>query len=73
MAVFRVLSCAVDAVPCPAESQVWVTVAETVDYAALGVTPAELLFTFTWGAGAVLALWAVGYAVGAAAKAIQRM
>lgn len=72
MSVARVLACAVDTVPCPVESQVWVTLAETIDFAGLGITPADLLYTFTWGAGAVLSLWALGYAVGAAIAAIGK-
>ena len=72
MSVARVLGCVVDTVPCPPESQVWVTVAETIDYAALGITAPELLYAFTWGAGAVLAMWAIGYAVGAASTAVGK-
>lgn len=72
MSVARVLACSVDVDPCPVASQVWVTVAETVDWAGLGITPAELLYVFSWGAGAVLSLWAIGYAIGAASTALSK-
>jgi hypothetical protein len=73
MSVARILSCSVDVAPCPADSQVWVTLAETVDWTALGVTSAQILYVLTWGAGVVLALWAIGYAVGAASTALGKL
>jgi hypothetical protein len=73
VSVLRVLACSVDVAPCPAESQVWVSLAETVDWTALGVTAAEILYVFTWGAGSVLALWAIGYALGAAVTALGKL
>lgn len=37
----------------------------------LGITPSSILYIYTWGMGAVLMMWALGYAVGAAKKGIN--
>jgi type III secretory pathway component EscT len=73
MTIFRFLACSVDQTPCPPQSQVWVTFAESIDFAALGITPAEILIGFTWGLGAVLSLWAIGFAIGAARTALGKV
>lgn len=72
MSVVSVLACSVAATPCPVESQTWVALSDTVDWTALGVTAADILYVFSWGSGSVLALWAIGYAVGAACSAIGK-
>lgn len=36
-------------------------------------TPESILYVFTWGMGAVLFSWSIGYAVGVAVKAIRRV
>lgn len=69
---FRVLVCSVDATPCPAASQQWATLAEVVDPASLGIAAADILYVYTWGVGAVLSMWALGYAVGAAITALRK-
>jgi len=43
------------------------------DYAALGITPAEILFVYSWGLGSVLSLWALGYALGAAITVTRKL
>lgn len=34
-------------------------------------TPAGILYVFTWGAGAILLPWSIGYAVGVAKRSIR--
>jgi hypothetical protein len=36
------------------------------------LTPDNVLYVFTWGMGAVLAMWALGYSVGIATGLIRR-
>jgi hypothetical protein len=38
----------------------------------IGITPENILYVFTWGMGAVLSVWAIGYAIGVAAQTIRR-
>ena len=36
-------------------------------------TPEAILYVFTWGFGAILFSWSLGYAVGAAIKAVRML
>ena len=72
------LTCDVEPVGgvCPTGASVW-TPLDTValnlfDAQALGIDPATILYVYTWGAGAVLSLWALGYAIGAAKAVIKK-
>ena len=38
----------------------------------LGITPENILYVYTWGMGAILAVAAIGYAVGSAKKTIDK-
>lgn len=67
-----VLTCSSDTVPCPLADQVWVSVAQLVDPAVLGITSAGILETFGWGVSAVLLLWSFGFATGAAVSALRK-
>ena len=35
------------------------------------ITPVEILYIYSWGAGSVLMLWSLGFAVGAVIKVIR--
>lgn len=43
------------------------------DFELLGVTPEAILYVFTWGMGAVLMMWSLGYAIGAAVTALKKL
>lgn len=45
---------------------------QSMDFAAVGIDPATILYVFAWGAGAVLSMWAIGYAVGVATRVIRQ-
>lgn len=66
-----VLVCAVDAVPCPPESQQWVAVDQAFSPAALGVDALAIAEVFGWGFAAVVLFWSMGYGVGVALKLIR--
>lgn len=67
----NVLTCSVSVVPCPPESQQWLTVDQAFDPASLGITPESVLAVAGWGVGVVLFLWSLGYGIGAALKVIR--
>jgi hypothetical protein len=39
----------------------------------IGIDPATILYVYTWGMGAVLLIWSLGFAVGAAVSAIKKL
>lgn len=39
----------------------------------IGIDPVQILYVFSWGSGAVLSLWALGYAVGTAVQMIRKI
>ncbi len=41
------------------------------ELALIGVDSATILLVYTWGMGAVLSMWVIGYAAGVAIKAIN--
>jgi len=46
---------------------------ESSNFEGLGVTPTSVLYVYTWGLGAVLALWALGFAVGSAVTVLRKL
>jgi hypothetical protein len=67
----KVLVCSVDATPCPPESQTWLSVDEAFTPGALGVDSSTVLEVFSFGFGAVVFFWFLGYGIGAALKVIR--
>lgn len=41
-------------------------------FAKVGITPAAVLYVWSWGVGAVLLMWSIGYGVGIASGLIRR-
>lgn len=72
-----ILVCAEDVTPCPELSQVWLSVAqflsEAVDPALLGLTPETAVKAFAFGFGAVVGMWAIGYAIGIATGMTKKL
>lgn len=69
----RFLACNIDISPCPFENQVWVTLAEFLDPALYGITSADILKVFSWGFGAVLLGFFLGYQLGLALGLIKKL
>lgn len=42
-----------------------------IDPAALGITASSIGYVYAWGVGAVLALWVLGYGIGAAVRVVR--
>ncbi|MBV5292544.1 MAG: hypothetical protein JZU58_09335 [Curvibacter lanceolatus] len=66
----NVFQCSVAVFPCPPESQ---TAFESMDPASWGVTPDAVLAVYSWGFGAILMLWAIGFTCGAIITTIKKM
>lgn len=64
--------CTSDANPCPPESQVWATIAEILDPAALGITPESIFKAYSWGFGAVLMAFLIGFVLSVALGLIRK-
>lgn len=45
----------------------------TADLIALGITPATILYVYSWGAASVLGMWLAGYVVGLGLTAIRKV
>jgi hypothetical protein len=43
------------------------------DFAIIGIDASTILYVYSWGMGSVLAMWQLGYAVGAAVTAIRKL
>ena len=69
----RFLVCTTEATPCPPADQVWSTTAEVLDPAQFGITPEAILHVFSWGFGAVLLGWLIGYGLGLALGVIRKV
>lgn len=69
----RFLACIVDADPCPPGSVTSITLSDAVDFGALGINPTDILYVFSWGFSAVLALFLIGLGVAYAYGVIRRL
>lgn len=68
----RFLVCASEVTPCPEEFTSWVSIAEIVDFSALGITPELVLKAYVFGAGSVVTWWAAGFVIAVAIKALSK-
>jgi hypothetical protein len=69
----QLLTCSVDTVPCPPESQVWQSVGSVFSAADLGIDAAGIAHVYAWGFGAVLLAWLMGYGVSLAVGLIRKV
>ncbi len=46
------------------------TLAETFEQ--LAITPENIIYVYSWGAGAILSMWALGFVVGVAKSVINK-
>lgn len=69
----KFLVCTVDIDPCPAVNVSSLTVADVIDFAALGITPTEIAYVYGWGFAAVLGAFFVGYGVRLAIGLINKL
>ncbi|SFV04509.1 hypothetical protein SAMN05216350_1216 [Polaromonas sp. YR568] len=66
------LICTVDATPCPPEALSYLSMSEAINPATLGITPESVLYAFSWGMGAVILFWLIGFVTGVAVDAIKK-
>ena len=71
--MMRFLVCISEVTPCPPADQQWSTTAEILDPAQFGVSPVEILKVYSWGFGAVLLMFFIGYQLGCALGVIKRL
>lgn len=69
----RFLICTVDADPCPAGSVGSLNLSDVMDFAALGITPADVFYVFGWGFSMVLFGWIAGYGIQLAIGVIRKL
>jgi len=69
----RFLICTEDLNPCPPENVSSLSLAETLNPALLGITPQGVLKVYSWGLGAVLTMWLIGYGIGLATGLIRKV
>lgn len=69
----RVLVCLEDLDTCPPESVATVNLGEMFDPALIGITPAGALKAYSFGLGAVLLFWGIGYGISLAVGSIRKL
>lgn len=68
----QLLTCTVDTVPCPPESQQWSSVGTVFSAADLGIDASGIAHVYAWGFGVVLMAWLLGYGVSLAVGLIHK-
>lgn len=69
----RFLICTADIDPCPPANITSLAMSEVLDFAALGISPADVFFVFGWGFSMVLFGWVAGYGIGLAIGLIRKL
>lgn len=69
----RYLVCTVDFDPCPPASVASMPFLDTVDFAAMGITPETLFYVFGWGFAAVFTFWLLGFGTALAIASIRKL
>lgn len=65
-----ILACTeLDPVNCTGTNSGWI---DYYSFDPLGITAPDVLYVFSWGFGAVLFFWSIGYAAGVAIEAIRK-
>lgn len=67
----RVLVCTVETLPCPPEAVTSVALVDTVAPELFGITPESITKAYSFGFGAVLMFYLIGYGVGLALGLIK--
>ena len=67
------LVCTVEANPCPPGNVASVPFLETIDFAAMGITPEALFFVFGWGFAAVFMFWLLGFGTALGVAQIRKL
>lgn len=66
------VACSVNQLPCPAEYQTLVSLADLVAQAISAIEPAEIATAYAFGAGSVMTWWFIGFVIAAAQKALNK-
>lgn len=69
----RFLVCYSDVTPCPEASTAWLSMAEIIDPAQLGIDPKTMFFVIAWGFAFVLGSFLLGWGVSLATGLIKRL
>jgi hypothetical protein len=59
--------------PCPPDQVNSLPISDLIDWTALGINAPEILYVFSWGFGAVLMSWLLGYGVLLAIGLIRKL
>ncbi len=69
----RFLICTIDVEPCPPANVGSLNLSDVMDFAALGISPGDVLFVFGWGFSMVLFGWLSAYGVQLAKTVISKL
>lgn len=69
----RFLVCASEITPCPEASMTWVSMAEIMDLAQLGIDPQTIFFVISWGFAFVLSSFLLGWGASLAKGLIRKL
>ena len=68
----KFLACAVDVLPCPADQQQLVSLADLVAEAVAQIDPVSIAQAYAFGASSVMTWWFGGYVIAVAVKALSK-
>lgn len=69
----KFLVCTSEVTPCPEASTVWVSMAEIMDPAQLGIDAATVLYVISWGFAFVLGSFLLGWGASLAVGLIKKL
>lgn len=69
----QVLACTVNQVPCPPESETWISLSEFADPALVGLTPEVITQAITVGFAFVLGSFLLGWSISLATGLIRKL
>lgn len=72
MSSINFVTCSLNQLPCPAEYQSLVSLADLVAQAISAIEPAEIAAAYAFGAASVVTWWGLGFVIAAALKAMNK-
>ena len=69
----RFFVCASEITPCPQESMTWVSMAEIMDLAQLGIDAESILYVMSWGFAWVVGCYFLGWGIALAKSLISKL
>lgn len=68
----KFITCLTDSIPCPAEQQSLVSLADLIADAVSQIEPDAIMAAYAFGATSVVTWWGIGFAIVAAQKALSK-